>query len=215
MPRRTKLAIGLLVATVVLAAMIGTASAQRFETSNVSIRATYPRLTFSSEASGGGVEVICPITLEGSFHSRTIVKTSELLAGYITRAALNRSACSFTGGAESVEILQGTLPWHIRYESFVGALPNITRLNFRTIGVSLRIGAFGVSCLSKSTPAAPGRGSAERSVAGQILVLNTDETMAIPRFEGSFLCPGSCIFNGNAAVRVLGSSTTLIFVRLV
>jgi hypothetical protein len=35
---------------------------------------------------GGGVSVSCPVTIAGSFHSRTIAKVSGALAGYITES---------------------------------------------------------------------------------------------------------------------------------
>ena len=209
---RAKLVLAFLSATIVLAAMVATASAQRFETSNPSIRATFASIRFGTTE---GIEGICPLTLEGSFHSRTIVKTSELLVGYISRAVLNRAACRFTS-IESLEILQSSLPWHVRYESFSGSLPNITRINLRLLSISFTLTAFGVRCLYRSTVANPARGVAERSIAtGQITSFTSNNTSQIPRFEGSFICGPEGTFEGSAQVRVLATSTTLIFIRLI
>ena len=216
MHTRAKLILVSFVAAVALAALVGTASAQRFETSSTTVRATFPRLRFSTEVGVGGPEATCPVTLEGSFHSRTIVKTGESLVGYLTRAIINEPRCTLNGGVEAVSIQQASLPWHIRYESFVGSLPNITRVNLRVSSMGLTIRVSGVNCLIKSTVARPVRGSATRNTTtNQITSISVNTEAPIPRFEGSFLCPTEGIFQGEAAIRVLGSSTTLIFLRLV
>jgi len=119
--------------------------------------ATARRLVFSSQQiqfdwtqivwQGSGLAVTCPITLEGSLHERTIDKTPEALVGYITRVIVGGPVCR--GG--EVRALTETEPWHIRYESFEGRLPDITGINFASIGVNILrriiIGGFPVSCL--------------------------------------------------------------------
>src|SRR4029077_9579140 len=64
--------------------------------------------------------VRCPVTLEGSLHSRTIPKIVRvLLIGAVSRVLIKNESC--TGGTASIL----RLPWHITYEGFVGTLPNI------------------------------------------------------------------------------------------
>jgi hypothetical protein len=92
--------------------------------------------------SGGAVVDECSLTMEGSFHYRTMPKVRETLIGYITRAM---SQCSGDG------FLTETLPWHIRYESFEGTLPDITGLRIRLIGVSIRVQEIVSQCLIRSS----------------------------------------------------------------
>jgi hypothetical protein len=217
MRTRAKLALASLSAAVMLAALVGTASAQRFEITNQGIRATFPNLRFSNTVATGGLEVICPVTIEGTFHSRTITKVVDQLVGYITRAILNEPRCVFFNGTEGVSIQTSSLPWHIRYESFTGALPEISRINLRLALVGFILRAFGVNCLFRSSATSPARGWVERNPATkQVTNITAERNTTIPRFEGStFLCPTNGIFEGSAAVRLLGSSTTLIFILLI
>lgn len=121
-----------LAASVAFAAAVGTASAGRFSTSNQFIRATWSSLEFTVAS----VVVRCPVTLEGSFHSRTIVKVTRALIGAITRATVNQTACRegkvyANNGIETIPtigVTENTLPWHLTYESFAGTLPSITRV---------------------------------------------------------------------------------------
>jgi hypothetical protein len=206
-----------LTASLLLLLVQGSAEAQRFETTNTSVRVTFPNLRFSNNVATGGLEVICPVTIEGTFHSRTITKTGEQLVGYVTRAILNEPRCLFLNGTEGVSIQTSSLPWHIRYESFSGVLPEITRIQLRDALMGLILRAFGVSCLYKSSVTSPVRGWAERNPATkQVTNLTLERNTTIPRFEGStFLCPDRGIFEGSGAVRVLGSTTTLVFNLLI
>jgi hypothetical protein len=106
------------------------------------------------------------MTLEGSFHSRTMTKTAGALVGYITRATIKRPCTGGTVWAhngETNEVLGGTvsntLPWHVRYNSFTGTLPNITAIAYELINVGyvVREGAFGVLCEYISNGEAAGR----------------------------------------------------------
>jgi hypothetical protein len=217
MDRRAKLILTALTAAVVLGAAIDTATAQRFEVTNTSIRTTFPTLRFfGSEPFGGTVEIACPVTIEGTFHSRTIAKGPERLIGYITRAILNQNACA-EGGFTGFTILQERLPWHIRYESFAGALPNITRLNLRFALATFKMRAvfFGIECLFQSTVTSPLRAFVERNVATrQAVNLVAYSETSVPIFEGSS-CPTAIRFQGSGAIRLQGSSTTLIFILLI
>lgn len=143
------LALALPIATVVLAAAVTQASANRFEIPNWErgIRAAWSEFEFVI----GQAIVRCPVTLEGSFHSQTFAKIARSLIGYITRASVNEAACA--GGA--ARALTETLPWHLQYRSFEGNLPVITRVSFRLVGARFGAAMESRPCLITSTEAEP------------------------------------------------------------
>ena len=111
---RYRLIVATIGATLLLGALVTNASAERLSSSSSTFRMTFRELTFS-----GAFGVIrCEFTLEGSLHTRTMVKTPTLLIGYITAASAG--ACA----AGAVTVLRETLPWHARYSSFSGTLPS-------------------------------------------------------------------------------------------
>ncbi len=197
---------------VVLAASVGIANARRLEINSQFIRTTWSPIIFS----GSGLRISCPLTIEGSFHSRTISKVCGQLIGYVTRAALTKTACQ--GGnaliLNGIENAPGasTLPWHIRYNSFEGTLPAITGQTLQLIEASFII--TGVECLFKATTAKPLFAIAKINAEGKFTEVNADPTRRIPKFAGGILCPAEGEFIGNGLVTVLGG-TSSIFVRLV
>jgi hypothetical protein len=222
MRNRIKLLLTTLGAAIVLAAVVSSADANRIEVSNQSIRVVWSNLKFV-EGGGGGPSATCPVTLEGSFHSKTISKVSGQLIGYITAAALTNASCTFAGGASSVRILNGveegathqTLPWHVRYDSFEGELPAITGIRLQLIGAAFLLTAIGVSCLYQSTTAQPAFGNV-LVTAGTVTDLRPRTERLIPKFSGSGLCPGSGRFSAASAATVTGQgNTTAITVTLV
>lgn len=133
---------------VIVAVFPAIAFGRSFEVSSQTVRANFTSIEFNGLAGNA----TCSLTLEGSFHARTIAKTSSALIGYINRARLG--ACS--SGAATV--LSATLPWHTRYASFTGTLPNITRLATTVIGAAWAIREFGgITCLLRSTSSNPMR----------------------------------------------------------
>jgi len=129
-------------ATVLLGTLVSTASAGRLEFSTKEISAMWR----SVELEGAfGITKRCQVTLDGTLHERTMVKTIGTLMGYITRAFLG--TCS----SGTATILTETLPWHIRYSGFSGTLPNINSLIAHIIGYSRRFReAAGITCLERS-----------------------------------------------------------------
>jgi hypothetical protein len=154
----SKLLLATIGATVLLGALVGSASARTLSTSSTTLRSAFRTVTFN----GAFGSIRCPVTLEGSLHSRTITKLRGSLIGYITRADLG--ACE-TGRAT---ILRETLPWHARYESFSGTLPNITRITIHVIGSSFRIQEPFAGCLARSTVESPAIGVFEREAGGAL-----------------------------------------------
>lgn len=203
-------------AALILALAVGSAAARNLSASSQTIRAVWNPLTFSGE---GVAEFRCRLTIEGSFHSRTIAKVARSLTGAITRAIIGRpcernTAWAFNG-AERNEVLgnttlPNTLPWHITYEGFAGTLPNITRINFlidrgRFLSRATILG-FPVLC-QYTLDATAGRNAAaiaEREAAGAITTLTADPTRRIS--SDSEGCP-TAAFSGTGTVTVLNSTS--------
>jgi hypothetical protein len=190
------------VAALILLAATGVASARRIELSENHFRTVFTPITFGAE---GFEPVICRLTLEGSFHSRTISKVVGALVGYVTSAEV--ANCT----RETARALKETLPWHIQYVSFTGTLPNISSIRDSIIGSAFLVRAFGfVSCLYQSTTTHPNTG--EVVISGGVgRNQRADERVLIP---GSGLCPEG-FFQGTGENFVQGSTTTRITIRLV
>jgi hypothetical protein len=146
-----------LAATAILAALTSAATAGRFSSTSQTLRATFAAVRLS----GAFGTSECALTIEGSMHTRTFAKTAGSLIGYVTSAALG--VCS----RGSATILAASLPWHVRYASFSGTLPNITRINDTVSGVQFQIRepAFGVTCLASGGTAL---GNLTREAGGAI-----------------------------------------------
>jgi hypothetical protein len=137
-------------AAILLASAVANASARSFSVSEQSFRITWASL----ELGGSGSTVRCRLTLEGSFHTRTIAKVSRSLIGAITRVIFGHPC---TGGeywadngteAEPLGTAPNKLPWHLTYESFSGTLPAISVLNLLLSRVSFVLQAtfLGLTC---------------------------------------------------------------------
>ncbi len=199
-----------LAASLLLSLGISSASANNLSASNGRIRIVWESLQLAS-TSEAIPRVNCPVTLEGSFHSATIRKVSGALVGVVSRATIVPTTC--TGG--TVTILQEALPWHARYVSFSGTLPNITGVTLATVGAKWRFTAGGNTCGATSTAASPGVGIMN-VVSGRVTSLTAESRSNIP-FEGSFLCEssiGRAIFAGAGTVTALGTATP-ITIRLI
>jgi hypothetical protein len=127
-------------ATMLACIATGSATAGSFRYDRLFIVGGFPRVNFA----GGFGTVECPLTLEGARHVGTALKLAGNLAGFFEEARLG----TCTRG--SATILTASLPWHYRYASFTGTLPNITSLNYTLVGMQLQIRepTFGVTCLA-------------------------------------------------------------------
>jgi len=211
-----RLALAALAATAAMAAIGGSATARNLSISNQQFRVTYRSLEFL-----GSGTVRCAVTFEGSFHTRTIIKTLRSLIGHITRATVKRPC---NGGEEFVfngverlepTTLANTLPWHVRYEGFGGTLPNITsvRLSFEGARWRLRDPIFGILCIF-TTGGARGFwfGTASRNtVTGVIDSLAPSGTIRFDP-ESSGLCGSEGRIGapaGDGVITLLGASTKI------
>jgi hypothetical protein len=194
-----RLTVALAAAAALMAAIAGSASARNLSSSSETLRATFARLTFSEPIFG--FSVVCPVTLEGSLHTRTFVKGVYNLIGAITRAAVGAPA-NCTGGEATV--LTETLPWNVRYQSFTGVLPNITSIRTLVSNASFRVhlSAVNATCLftTRETVAEHGSGRFNRE-AGRALT-SAELTGEITSNEG-------CVLGGRVRGRFSGTTTTL------
>jgi hypothetical protein len=192
MPKRTRIIIGGLITALALAAAVGTANARRLAMTENHFLSHFRELTFE----GGGNQIICPVSIEGSFHQKTLEKIVGSLIGYISEARVHR-ACSGAGEAwiqSTQERGAGeseSLPWHIVYERFIGALPNITGIELLLDNALFLVILAGVRCVYRATTVSPMKGIVNREAGGKATGLRANENKPIPKAEGSFLCPGS------------------------
>jgi hypothetical protein len=167
--------------------LVGIASASRLSTSSQTFRATFT----SVEIEAGLGVARCVLTLEGSFHARTIAKATESLIGYVTRAAIQRP-CS--GAIEEVAVLTESMPWHIRYARFTGSLPAIATVQVNIFGGMFRVDSLGFRCLVG--------GTAERPA---ILTFNRETRGVLTSAAFGGVTGASCGVNG----QLRGTSTAL------
>ena len=196
-----------LAAILVLAAAAGLASANRLSYSTQAFRIIWSRLTFSE--SGGGIHISCPVTLEGSFHARTLTKTRAYVA-HITSAAVDDPNCQ-EGHAS---ILEESLPWDVMYDSFRGRLPSITSVRHLLIGAAFEVApGLEIRCLAETSVEFPAAGEATREAGGAITSLIPDSQLAIPTRGES--CPALGIFAGSGQVWVQGGTETRVTLTLI
>jgi hypothetical protein len=183
-------------AALILGALVGTASAAHLSSSTSNFRIVWTSLELES-----GVTVRCPVTIEGSIHSRTFVKTANALIGYITKAIFSEASC--VGG--KARALTENFPWHIPYSSFSGNLPTIAKVRFNLIGMRLLVLATfpiigEVSCLYTSETGHPATLELNRETGGGIT-----STTAGGRINGTGVCPEGSL-RGSGATTTLGTS---------
>jgi hypothetical protein len=194
-----KLLLATVGAAMLLCALVGNASARNLSTTNQNFRIPFRAVSFQ----GAFANITCQITIEGSLHGRTIPKVLGTLVGYITRADLGPCA------EGSASIQRDTLPWHIRYLSFTGTLPDITAIRVNIIDVGFRARETFAACLARSTAANPVIGTLNRDVASR----------AITTAELGGVLPTDCginaTFSSDRAPVTLLNTTTRITVTLI
>lgn len=146
MHTRSKFLLAALSSALLLAFAVNSASAARLGSNETAFRITYAPLSFVPSF---GSTARCPVTLAGSFHSRTITKTAGSLIGYINSVTVG------TCEAGNARVNAETLPWHIRYVGFEGALPNITTITQLLVSSSFEVRGeiFGIEVTCRYTPA--------------------------------------------------------------
>jgi hypothetical protein len=208
--RTRRLILAALAAALAMGFAVNAARANRLSVTNQAFRITWASIRLS--AFELGQIIACPLTLEGSFHSRTIRKVARALIGAVTRGIVKGESC--TGGRATV--LQEALPWHLTYEDFSGALPNIEDVYVLLRRYAVRVEAtivVAVACLYKD------RGRVEENqvmdwrvgAAGQVTRATIDPF--IDRYaglaSGSFGCPARGQLESEGQVFLLGNTTRI------
>lgn len=227
MRNSSRLLLSCALATVALAAMVHVASARELTFSNQSIRAVWAPV-FVIVPMSPAAEFRCLLTLEGSFHSRTIGKAPGNLIGLITRAIVGHP-CGGEGemwvhnGTERVlggEAPATSLPWHMKYLAFSGTLPSISevRILLRGIRVTAMWRLFGNEvCLAvfgepnESIVSEWKLGPEGRVIAIQFLAQPLQKREVIREFS----CQREIRLNSSATIVTLLERTTPISITLI
>jgi len=202
MRNRSKPLLAGLCATLLLAAAVGTASANHLSVNEQGHRMTWRAFQFVFSA---GSTVTCEVTLEGSFHSRTMQKVANALIGHINRASVG----TCTGGSATVH--RETLPWHEQYTSFTGSLPRITSVTYAFVGLRFRARNSVEECDFSTNQTEQGFGIIGLGAEGDATSIEASGTI---RLSGSFICnfaTGS--LKGNGTVKTAAGGT--LFVKLI
>ncbi|HEV7773596.1 MAG TPA: hypothetical protein VGO48_09960 [Conexibacter sp.] len=210
-----KLALTALVATAALASVISGASARNLSSSSESFRVVWNPLTFED----GSLAIRCVVTLEGTFHSRTIAKVDGALMGYITRATVRHgctepfsifAADAWTYNGSEVSLgttLANSLPWHVTYKGFDGRLPNITRVRILLHGLRFVVRISASGCLGTyGGPTENVIGEANLS-SGRVTSISPEPGASLETTAAN--CPRPGFFSGAGAVTVLNGTTPL------
>lgn len=195
------------VVVVALAAATAAASANKLSLNAATFRATWSQWTITG--SEGFFTFRCPLTLSGSFHSQTILKTAGLLVGYVTTPQVNASACS--GGTPT--LLTEQLPWHVRYRGFAGVLPAFSSVWLDLIGVAYSWATPFGTCSYGATAASPAGWTAPVESGGAITGLRWDEARRVPKISGGF-CPAYVTYSGSSGAVTQSNSATALIARL-
>jgi hypothetical protein len=199
---RGRIALAAAAAAAVLTMTAGFAWARRFEVSSSTFRLTWSAVEFTTPLGAGAR---CPVTLEGSLHSRTITKTNGALVGYVTRAVANAAACE----PQVVRFPAASLPWHVRYDSFSGALPAVRGVTFQ-VAAAVEINP----CIWAASEAAPARFTYNLTGIEVTSVRWVEASTLSITEESPIMCAGSIAISGTGSAAVLGT-TTRLRVRLI
>lgn len=190
----------LALATVVLGALVGTASANSLSISAQNIRTTWTRVDLLSS---NGLRISCALTLEGSLHSATISKVNGALIGYITRG----SVANCTGG--TARLNTETLPWHESYNNFTGTLPNIAGITTISTGSAFETNVLGFGQCRWSGGSTNGSYGIS---GGRVTEVSINGTGYRP---SSSLCGTSGTLSSSAGIETVLGTTTSVTVTLI
>jgi hypothetical protein len=205
---RLRVSMTLISAVFLISVIAAQASARRLELSNQTFRIVWTSVTIRAALQ----TVVCPLTVEGSFHSRTLAKVAESLVGYITRAITRRESCT---GTTEFNIGTEKLPWHIDYAAFAGTLPNITSVTADIIEWHWWYrGPMNEFCFFWYRVVRPIRAFLQRTAEGVMRTARFDETRLSPAPEGTCILEETTV-SGTGEVFVLGSTTSRVSMRLV
>jgi hypothetical protein len=209
-----RLELAALLAAVLLSGAVSDASARALSLSEASFRTTWGSLEFAA-----GVTVRCRVTLEGSYHIRTMTKVVALLIGAVTRATVGHPCTGgeawFDNGTETEPL--GTAPnrpiSHLQYGGFSGTLPAFGRFREQWTRISFVISdtTFGLSCRGRY-----GRLedvieiAAEREAGGAIGSLGVSGSASlVEQLGASAVCPAAATLAGTGTMSNLSSGARI------
>ena len=207
MHKNSSAAIALL-GCVVLSMAVSSASAGHLEVSNSAngFKIAWNPLTLEA----AGLEVRCPVTLEGTFERSSIAKRTTENIGRVTGAAVGTCTRS------RATLLRETLPWTLHYSSFAGTLPNITSVSVDLIRMSFQVNLEGIECLAATRAEQPWGGIATIGAGSAITGFRADESRGIETSGGIFCTIGGRAFFNNAAATITNrAGTGAITIRLI
>jgi len=99
---------------------------------------------FTVRAWGGEVTITCALTLTGRLSTAPILKAAAGLLpegrmGRIEAGIAEGCRTNIGGPAELTVLVEEGTPFNLRFQGFLGALPNIAGVRFRKLGFSLQI----------------------------------------------------------------------------
>jgi len=99
---------------------------------------------FTVRAWGGELTIICELTLTGRLSTAPILKAAagvlpEGRMGRIEGWAAEGCRTNIGGPAELTVLVEEGAPVNLRYQGFLGALPNIAGVRFRKLGFAIQI----------------------------------------------------------------------------
>jgi hypothetical protein len=216
--RTTQRLTALAAATLLLAAVTANASARSLSVSEQSFKATWASLEFV----GGGATIRCRLTLEGSFHTRTIAKVERSLIGAISRAIFAHPCTNGETWAdngtetEPLGTAPNKLPYHLTYQSFTGTLPAISVVNLLLSRFSYvtQTTILGLTCRGRYGNSTDNIiGEAAREAGGGITSLRpstaANRTSLVEQLGPNAICPAQGTFGGTATVANLSTGARL------
>lgn len=212
--RRASLACAAIGAALVMALSVGSATAGKFSITNQAYRITWERLWFFLEGAAEKPTIRCPTTLEGSFHSATIVKSPGQLAGYVTRAQVNEAAC-IGGIGGRARFVTTSLPWHMKYGGFTGTLPIISRIFFPWEGVTWEVRNNGLECYYRESGTERIIGEFKREASGDVSEFVFEASVRIAYSSGTIGCQPESGIVSLGRVRVLERLSSTFTMRLI
>jgi hypothetical protein len=192
--KKTRFAVALVVA---LAAM-GVAASSAFAISATVANGGAVNATGSATFEGGGISIVCPLTLENSLLTGPIAIARGAKIGETTGVRIG----SCTGG--SVESVLA-LPWNLTIHDSLPTIASLTTRNATGLlldinGASFNLSVFGgfVNCLYSGTAGAllTLTHTARESVTYTGSSLRALEAVSLPLIRGGFGCPSSGHFAG-------------------
>jgi len=214
MRRSVKMSLTALAAAIMLTSVVSPTSARTFSKNNQNIRVTWASLEFAAEIA----TIRCRVTVEGSFHTRTVAKVARSLVGAVTRAI---AAHPCTGGeawadngteAEPLGTAPNRLPSHITYEGFTGTLPNITSIQRLSTRFSFVIASGGFCTGRYGSGTDRVTVSAVREAGGGITSVAPVEgrnTVSLVTMLGGFACPATARVRGTGTPTILNNTNRI------